>query len=273
MAISQQKGSRKLGSLSTLPLMRAAVIMLLLVVAPDLRAETLEIGYIEEDAPQQGPGHFKDNYLRAAEIILEKSDIPIHWVALPIRRMLHDLKQGVPNFCISGVTITAERRELGQFSRPFRIDHLLALVSLRPEAPILQSSKSFAELVAHSETKFLAVRELNYGSAMEAIMQQLGPRISYSATNTDQLFTMLANGRAAFGIVTKTLGGRTLAERPDHDKFLLISYPDMRRDAPMGFLCSKAVSPQLMAKLDQAIARQLPTLRALFPDEVDSSLD
>jgi ABC-type amino acid transport substrate-binding protein len=247
--------------------------MLPLAVAPDLRAETLEMGYLEEAGPEQGPGHFKDDYLRAAEIVLQKLDIPIHWVALPIRRMLHDIKQGVPNFCIGGVTITAERRELGQFSRPFRIDHMLALVSLRPAAPILQNSKSFAELVAHSETKFLAVRELNYGSAMETMLQQLGPRVSYSATNTDQLYTMLANGRAAFGIVTKTLGGRTLAERPDHDKFFLISYPDMRRDAPMGFLCSKAVSPQLMAKLNQAIARQLPTLRALFPDEVDSSLD
>ena len=86
------------------------------------------------------------------------------------------------------------------------------------------------------------------------------PNIAFSTLSDAELAEML-------NYMVVTIGGATMATRPDRDGFVMVSFPDLRRDAAMGFFCSKAVAPSVLQQLNAAITRQLPRLRSLFPDQ------
>jgi len=234
-----------------------------------LSAETLQMGYFDDSGFEKGPGQFKADYLRIAEMVLQDTGLALEWVKLPYPRMIRRIQahSGATNFCISGLTITTERQSIGQFSAPFRIDRMLELVGLRKQAEVLSSSHSFADLVAKDRYSFLTIVNLNYGEALAPILQKLGDRLSNSASSTQHIYDMLLRGRGDFAIVTKNFGDIVLAERSDRDQFISVTYPDLRRDVRMGFLCNFAVDAAVMQKINTSIAKKMPLLRQLYPDQ------
>ncbi len=233
------------------------------------RAETVELAYPEEPNVDQGPGRFAFDYLRAAEMVINDSGLTVRWVALPNPRSVHRLTQGDANFCISGAGITPERRELGKFSEPFINDRMIGVLTLKSRRPELDKARSLAELLADEHGDVLAYTGFNYGdqvSVQVTGLRQQG-RLSDAPHNTAQMLDMLRAGRADYGLVSQSYVTNYLAARPEGSDFILRSYPDMRRDFHLAFLCSKTTSDEVMGKLDQAIRRQEPAIQARFPDQ------
>ena len=252
--------------------MRLSSAKILLVIgiitaAASARTEKLELGFPDEPAIGSGPGHFTNNDFRAAEMVLLDSGLTVTWQALPPRRMFRTLQTNPNDFCVAAVSITAEREKLGQFSRPFAIDRMLAVVGTKAHASQLKQAHSLAELIAIEGSSFVAIGELNYGRPTAPLLKQLGDRISYGPHSTGQVYDMLRAGRADYGLVTQSVGASLLSVRSDRDDFILVSYPDMHRNSEMAFLCGAAVPAAVIASLNAAITRQLPRLRALFPDQ------
>jgi hypothetical protein len=234
------------------------------LVAP---GQTLQLAYPDEPGVGSGPGHFNADYLRAAELIVADSGLAVRWQALPIARGFRAVRNGQANFCVGGAIITEERAAFGQFSHPFRVDHLLAVVGLKSQAAALAQAHSFDELVGLGPATFVGIKDLVYGHDADRRLAQLGSRLSFAAHSTAQVFDMVGHGRATYGLLPRNFGGATMATRPDRDGFVMVSFPDLRRDAAMGFFCSKAVAPAVLQQLNAAITRQLPRLRSLFPDQ------
>ena len=252
-------------SLARLVLTAAAMLFL----AGTARAETIEMAYPEDPAIDQGPGRFAFDFLRAAEMVVADSGLTVRWVSLPNARSVHRLMQADPNFCLGGAGITAERREWGKFSTPFITDRMIGVMTLKSHAATLDQAHSLGELVTREHGDFLAYAGFNYGDSVTEQVDTLRQdgRLSEVARNTGQILDMLRAGRADFALVSLSYGANYLAARPEGADFVLRSYPDMRRDFHLAFLCSRSVSDEVMAKLDLAIKRQAPAIQARFPDQ------
>ncbi|HMA48665.1 MAG TPA: transporter substrate-binding domain-containing protein [Magnetospirillaceae bacterium] len=234
------------------------------------RAETLEIAYPEDPAIEQGPGHFAFDFLRAAEMVVEDSGLSVRWVSLPNQRALHMLQQGDANFCIGGAGVIPDRRDLGKFSMPFIEDRMIGVIALKSHRADFDRAHSLAELIRRARGDFLTYTGFNYGDRVTPQLEPLRQqgRLSEVPHNTGQMLDMLKRGRADFALVSQTYGANYLAALAETGDFIVRSYPDMHRDFPLAFLCSRAVPDEVIEKLDQAVQRQAPAIQARFPDQV-----
>lgn len=248
---------------------RALAATTILLFSGIARAETLEIAYPEDPAVEQGPGHFAFDYLRAAEMVVEDSGLSVRWVALPNPRAVHMLQQGDANFCIGGAGITPDRRELGKFSAPFIADRMIGVIALKSRHADLDRARNLADLIRRAHGDFLTYTGFNYGDEVTPQLEGLRHqgRLSEVPHNTGQMLDMLKRGRADYGLVSQTYALNFLAALPEGGNFTVRSYPDMHRDFQLAFLCSRAVSDEVMTKLDQAVQRQTAAIEARFPDQ------
>jgi polar amino acid transport system substrate-binding protein len=245
----------------------ALIGLVLALAARPAGAQAIQIAYPEEGGIAQGPGHFAFDFLRAAELVANDSGLDVTWKALPIARMMHQVQVGQTSYCVGGAGITAERAAIGQFTRPYINDRMLAVVALKIQQERLGKAQDFRQLVAQGKQIFLGLQGANYGELIAPQLAQLKDRISYVPHTTEQMLEMLQRGRADYGLVMKTYTGNYLAARRDHDNFILVSYPDLRRDFRVAFLCSRSVPAATIDRLNAAIARQLPRIRQLFPEQ------
>ena len=230
-------------------------------------AETIEMAYPDDPAIDQGPGHFAFDFLRAAEMVANDSGLSVRWVPLPNQRALHRLAQNDADFCIAGAGILAERQPLGKFSAPFITDRMIGVIALKSHRADFAGARSLADLIHQARGDFLTYRGFNYGDQVSPQLDTLRQqgRLSEVPNTTGQILDMLRAGRAEFALASRTYAANFLAARPDGEDFVLQSYPDMRRDFHLGFLCSKAVPDAVMAKLDEAVQRQAAAIEARFP--------
>jgi len=251
------------------PARYAFAVVTMLLLAGTARAETIEIAYPEEPTVDQGPGRFAFDYLRAAEMVTDDSGLSVRWVSLPNARAMWRLSQSDPDFCVGGAGITPERRAFGKFSDPFITDRMIGILALKSHRAELNQAQSLAELVATGRGDFLTYNGFNYGvqvSGQVATLRRQG-RLSDVAHTTSQMLDMLKAGRVDYALVSQSYVAGYLAARPERGDFTLLSYPDMRRDFHLAFLCSKSVPDEVIAKLDQAIKRQAAAIQARFPDQ------
>lgn len=229
--------------------------------------QTIEMAYPEESGISQGPGHFVFDYLRAAEMVIADSGLQVSWIALPSARMSHQIQVERKNYCIAGAGVTPERAAIGQFSEIFVTDRLLAVVALKSQRDHLAQARDFHDLITQGQQSFLGLQGVNYGDLIAPQLAELKDRITFIPRNTEQMLDMIERGRADYGLVMKTYTTNYLATRGDRDNFVLHSYPDMHRDFRTAFYCSLAVSPDVITVLNQAIIRQLPKIREMFPEQ------
>lgn len=232
-------------------------------------AETIEMAYPDDPAIDQGPGHFAFDFLRAAEMVVDDSGLSVRWVPLPNQRAVHRLTQGDADFCIAGAGILPERQAMGKFSAPYITDRMIGVIALRSHSADFSRARSLADLIGHARGDFLTYLGFNYGDQVSPLLDTLRRqgRLSEVPHTTGQILDMLRGGRADFALVSRTYVANYLAARADGDDFILRSYPDMRRDFHLGFLCSKAVSDEVMTRLDQAVERQAEAIEERFPDQ------
>jgi len=250
------------------PVRHILAAALTLLLAGPSGAETIELAFPEEPSVVQGPDHFAFDYLRATEMVVADSGLSVRWVSLPNARAMHRLQQNHADFCFSA-GITPERRDLGKFSVPFIVDRMIGVIAATSRHAELDRAHTLAELIRRSHGDFLAYPGFNYGDQVSPQLEGLRTeaRLSDVPQTTGQMRDMLKRGRADFGLVSETYARNYLATQPDGDAFTVHTYPDMRRDFQMAFLCSKATPDDVIAKLDQAAQRQAGAIQARFPDQ------
>jgi ABC-type amino acid transport substrate-binding protein len=255
-------------TLRGLPRVRRAFFLAAALLLPAAAgAETIDLAYPEDDGVEESPGHFVFDFLRAAEMVVKESGIAGHWIPLPNRRLIYELQQERPNFCIAGAGITPEREKMGKFTLPFFEDHMIAVLALPSGRAKLDKAHSLAELVALGDTTFLGYIGMNYGAQVSAQVEKLGDRLVTAPRSTAQMLDMLVAGRADFAFAPYEYATNYLTARHDRGQFLVRTYPDMHRDFHTAFLCSKKVPDEVIAKLNEAIRRQQPAIEARFGDQ------
>lgn len=248
---------------------RPALLVAAALLLPALAgAEPLDLAFPEDDGVDQTPGHFAFDFLRAAEMVIKDSGIDGHWMPLPNKRLMYEIQQERPNFCIAGAGITAEREQLGKFTLPFFEDRMMAVLALPSASAKLDKAHSLEELIALGDTSFLGYVGMNYGSQVSPVIEKLGNRLVAAPRSTAQMLDMLLAGRADFAFLPYDYATNYLTARHDRRQFLIRAFPDMHRDFHTAFLCSRKVPDEVIAKLNDAIRRQQPAIEARFSAHV-----
>jgi ABC-type amino acid transport substrate-binding protein len=255
-------------TLRGLPRVRRALFLAAALLLPAAAgAETIDLAYPEDDGVEESPGHFVFDFLRAAEMVVKDSGISGHWISLPNKRLMYEIQQERPNFCVAGAGITPEREKVGKFTLPFFEDHMIAVLALPSGRAKLDRARSFEELVAQGDTTFLGYIGMNYGTQVTAQVDKLGDRLVAAPRSTTQMLDMLVAGRAEFALLPYEYATNYLTARHDRGQYLVRTYPDMHRDFHTAFLCSRKVPDEVIAKLNEAIRRQQPLIEARFGDQ------
>lgn len=246
---------------------RALLLAVALLLPAAVRAGTIELVYPEEDGIEQGPGHFVFDFLRAAEMVANDSGLSVRWTPLPNQRILHQLTQQQPDLCVAGAGITPEREKIAKFTETFFEDRMMAVLSLPSRRATLNQAHSLEELIGFGDTTFLGYVGMNYGAQVSAQVDKLGGRLVSAPRSTAQMLDMLMRGRADFAFLPNQYAINYLSLRGDRDQFIVRTYPDMHRDFHVAFMCTKPVPDAVIAKLNEAIRRQQPTIEARFGDQ------
>jgi polar amino acid transport system substrate-binding protein len=231
-----------------------------LAFAAPARADVLILGY------KTGYGVSAPNsdnppaeYARLFEV-LRQTGLEIRWEPAPPERRVETLKSGATNFCLPGVFKTAERTAIAVFSEPYETPAPYVVLSLASKAAEIQRHATIGVLLADSRLIFLRFGGVSYGEALDAMIRDAAGHVEVVFSDTADPAGMLLTGRADYALTRQAVAIRAIETAGySVQSFAFTTMSDLPAE-PIYFMCNKAIAPNLLNRLNQAIRvlRQRP---------------
>lgn len=205
---------------------------------------------------QPGPG-CRGLVLERACRALEAAGVPYTLVEMPVKRVLNQIKWG-HHGCGVGWYKLASRLAYANFSLPlYRGLPLALVVNKRRAADLTLPARPTLEQALKSGLVLGALEGYAYGDWADAQIARLAPPIMAITGTPDNMLRMLASERCDFWLSSGEEAQWLLTHHAD--LALLLEIRPLA-DAPPGeqrhLMCSQEVPPQVMKRIDQAIADQ-----------------
>jgi uncharacterized protein (TIGR02285 family) len=187
--------------------------------------------------------------------ILHAARISFEWQERPINRELAIIEAGQEVACAVGLFKTPDRASRAQFSLPLYRDHAMAVVANRDK---LTTPTSLDELMSTRRYRLIVKEKFSYGPTIDAIIARQHPQTFSSPYDMVDLFNQVRKGLADYTIAP----GEEAAYWLTHDALMqadlrLINYPDIPPGELRYLMCSNAVPPAQMRRINHAIAQML----------------
>jgi polar amino acid transport system substrate-binding protein len=191
--------------------------------------------------------------IERTERVLKKAGISFEWQLSSVNRIFVDLKEGRSQMCSPGWYTSPERRKFASFTKS--IYHDLPLVGLvRSDSPIAENTTAAAVL---SQPGIVVLRKESvvYGAYLDSLLDKMSSaNILRTSTDFPNSVRMIYARRADMAIVAQeeidTFIKNVGLERSE---FKLIYFSDEPALGYRHILCSRAVDPDLISKMDDAI--------------------
>jgi polar amino acid transport system substrate-binding protein len=191
--------------------------------------------------------------IERTERALKLAGVSYEWKLSSVNRIFIDLKAGEQTICSPGWYSSPERRAFASFTKP--IYHDLPLVGLvRSDSPVPENTTAAAIL---GQPKFVVLRKQSvvYGAYLDALLNKM-PAENVLNTSTDfpNSVRMIIAKRVDMAIVAQEeidifIKFAGLAKKD----FKIIYFSDEPALGYRHILCSRAVNPDLIARIDKAI--------------------
>lgn len=208
----------------------------------------------------KAPYHYLENstergfLLLRAKRIFALAEVPTEFVERPSKRIWRDFQRGKSHYCSIGWYRLPEREQVAQFSLPFHVDPPQLLL-VNPDAlPAIRAHDSFAALMADPGVVLGVVDGVSYGPVLDRQIVHSANRIERVTVSPASMIAMLAAKRIDY----------MLADQADwhylrrHDETLgriaEYQFGDMPPGLERFIVCSKDVPPQVMSRINHAIA-------------------
>jgi polar amino acid transport system substrate-binding protein len=220
------------------------------------------------------PYHYLDNgvakgfLLQRTRDVFAAAGIEARYVNEPLKRIWANFQHGATDYCSISWYRLPERETVAQYSQALHIDppHLILVA---PDAVNqVKAHLTLASLLADKSLTLAVVDGVSYGPEIDAMIKHSDNQIMRRTVEPKLMMRMMAVGRASF----------MFADRDDWDYFrkndktvrppvVRTDFPDMPPGLKRYLVCSKDVAPELMEKLNQAIAATGgPSNAAISPD-------
>ncbi len=206
------------------------------------------------------PYHYLDNgaakgfLLQRTREVFAAAGIEAHYVNEPLKRIWANFQHGATNYCSISWYKLPEREAVAQYTQAIHIDppHVI-MVAPDAEAKV-RAHATLASLLADKSLTLAVVDGVSYGSEIDDLIKHSGNQIMRRTVEPKLMLRMLTVGRASF----------MFADRDDWDFFrknekwprplVRVDFPNMPPGLKRHIVCSKDVAPEIMDKLNQAIA-------------------
>jgi len=246
---------------SAMPAIRTTVHHLLLMVClcaaswhAACAADLILYYYDRPPYMKMNPGAAPTGYLiERTERVLKKAGISYQWELNSVNRIFVDLKAGQLQVCSPGWYTSPERRKFASFTKP--IYHDLPLVGLtRSDSPIPENTTA-AAVLSQPHIVVLRKESIVYGAYLDNLLDKMPPEnVLRTSTDFPNSVRMIHAKRADMAIVAQEEIDTFIRNVDlDRSEFKLIYFSD---EPALGFrhiLCSRAVPPELMSRIDDAI--------------------
>jgi len=191
--------------------------------------------------------------IERTERALDKAGISYEWKFSSVNRIFTDLKEGQLQVCSPGWYTSPERRTYARFTKA--IYHDLPLVGLTRSDSFLPESTTAAALLSRTDIKILLKQSVVYGAYLDPLLAKI-PDANVLKTSTDfpRSVKMIRAKRADLAIVAQEEID-TFIKNADLDlnDFKIIHFSDVPGVEYRFILCSQAVSPDLITRINKAI--------------------
>lgn len=191
--------------------------------------------------------------IERTERALDKAGVSYEWKFSSVNRIFTDLKEGQLQVCSPGWYTSPERRNYARFTKA--IYHDLPLVGLARSDSFLPESTTAAALLSRTDITIIIKQSVVYGAYLDPLLAKI-PDANVLKTSTDfpRSVKMIRAKRADLAIVAQEEID-TFIKNADLDinDFKVIHFTDVPGVEYRYILCSQAVSPDLITRINKAI--------------------
>ena len=200
---------------------------------------------------------------RTAEVF-KHANVRATFLEVPVKRITRDIRYNASSICSPTWYKLTERMAYARFSLPIHQDrpHLvLAGVHVQDQ---IRSIKSLKELFAHPTLRLGTVSGTSYGAELDAMISATAQTVMDTTVTPLGMAKMIKRKRADYMLIDEE-DYRFLSEQKDVDaeNGKPMRFPDMPPGLQRYIMCSKRVSPETMARLNQAIEQVIPAQRQM----------
>lgn len=194
--------------------------------------------------------------LDKARRIFAEAGVAASYEMRPAKRALFEVSQGTQPLCSLGWFRNPEREQYAQFSLPLHRDAAVRLlVPQRLEAEV-KHYRSLQALLQQSTMRLGLVEGFSYGATADAQLKAFEHKVLRVPVTVKQLMQMVAHGRVDMALIdelefthrSKDIDLRGL-------ELATVAFPDIAPGNQRHLMCSRAVEPVVMARINAAIVK------------------
>ena len=225
-------------------------------------AETLDIYYFEYPPyyHKLENGEASGIIVDLARKILASAHIDAKFFFVPAKRILHEIKSDHPAASL-GWFKTPEREQFVRFSLPIYVNRPAEVFLLRENEQKFRPYDSLEGLLQSGKFFFGRVQGLSEGPQLDGMLAKYEHKTVQVTTDTVRLLKMLESRRFDFMLIPPEEVDVLLQAAQTHrDKFMLRAMNDIPQGNLRYIIYSKAVDPDLVRRIDQAIVTEIGML-------------
>jgi len=188
------------------------------------------------------------------EQIFNKAGIPMVWKLTPVNRIMATLKANDGLDCAAGFYKSPEREAFARYSLPIYRDK--GIVALSRADFVAPATTTAQELLARPQTRLVIKQGFTYGRYLDPLIDKMAPnQVQRVSDEVDSMVRMVRIGAADLVFVTEEeLAVYLNPGSAVAGNVRLLRLSDVPVQEYRYIACSKQVSPQMMDKLNAAIA-------------------
>lgn len=207
--------------------------------------------YYTEDGVEKG------FMLAYGKEVFAAAGIDARFVREPQKRIWTNFEMRKPNYCSISWYRLPEREAIAQFSIPVYTDPPHTILVSPASAAKVQAHPTLASLLADPELTLGVVDGVSYGADLDERIARAANQTMRRTVPTTNMILMLAANRFNYMLADRNDWGHMRAHYKEMASVIQYDAPDLPGGLRRYFLCSRAMPPSIIERLNQAI-RALP---------------
>lgn len=181
----------------------------------------------------------------------KKAKLSVSWQKTPTSRQLAVIQEGAGQDCAIGWFKNPEREKFAKFSKAIYQDKPMVAIA-NGKVNVKEGEKFEDVLKQHS---LLVKDKFSYGAELDAMIARVKPVTTVTTGESIQMVQMVHAGNRDLMLASKEEAEYYVKSSGIGDNAVkVLSFPDMPQGGKRYLMCSKAVSDEVMAKLNAGIA-------------------
>lgn len=191
--------------------------------------------------------------------VMARAGIDSRFDVMPPKRIFLALQDPAQAVCSFGWYRIPERERYARFSAPMHQDRPHVILAGPRSSAAVRRHTSLQSLLQDAQLTLATADGVSYGPELDAMIARFPGKIDSALIPPLQVAKKIAARRADFMFIDQDDYDHLLATDPEFKAAALtrLSYPDLPPGLKRYILCSQQVAPEIMRKIDAALAVEL----------------